>query len=275
MEYTPENPGATPGANDGAPIVPTAELVAELSDKIERTQRDLDEMVTAHRNQRERLESAIRLRQEQTTIARAQVRGLTALVERQQGTLGEADQASKDDPYFVATLRRVFGVARIKGNASEAEHIADEMGMIDLWREVMSDSAYEVAERDGEDAELTKWRAIRQVVEWTPYEERHRHPMEGCFRDLWKQATRIAQEAGYCDEFQTIAGWFGIPTDFDFRYSGTVRVHVEGWFDIEVEGDTYGDGQPDAYSEIDHIDLSDHLDQLEIVADWREYNLED
>jgi len=275
MEYTPENPGNEPGANDGAPIVPTAELVAELTATAERATRELDEVVTAHRHQRERLESAIRLRQEQNVIARAQVRGLTALIERQQGTIGEVDQASKDDAYFVSTLRRVFAVARIKGNASEARHVADEMGMIDLWHEVMADTAYEVAERDGEDAELTKWRAIRQVVEWSDYSQRDRHPMEACYRDLWKQASRIAHQAGYCDEFQTIASRFGIPTDFDFSFSGVVRVHVEGWFDVDVEGDTYGDGQPDAYDEVSHISISDRLDELETSAEWVEYNLED
>lgn len=275
MEYTPENPGTNPGANDGAPIVPTAELVAELTATAERVQRELDEVVNSHRQQRERLEQAIRLRQEQNVIARAQVRGLTKLVERQQGTLGEADQATKDDAYFVSVIRRVFGVARIKGNAHEASHVADEMGLTELFDEVMADSAYEVAERDGEDSELTKWRAIRQVVEWSDYSQRDRHPMEGCYRDLWKQASRIAQQAGYCDEFQTVAGWFGIPTEFDFRYSGTVRVHVEGWFDVDVEGDTYGDGQPDAWDEISHISIADRMDELEVVAEWQDYTLED
>ena len=261
--------------NNAHEEAPLEEQVQVLKDTVERTQRDLEEMVTAHRHQRERLETAIRLRQEQNSIANAQVRGLHGLIERMQGTIGEVDQATKEDEYFVYTMRRVFAVARIKGNASESRHVADEMGMLDLWHEVMADTQYEVTEREGEDAELTKWRAIRQVIEWQDFSMRQRHPMEGCYTNLWKQASRIAHEAGYCDEFQTIAGWFGIPTNFDFRYSGTIRVHVSGWFDVDVDGDTYGDGQPDPYSEIDHIDLSDHLDELDISAEWQDYSIED
>ena len=266
MEITTHN------AHQEAPL---EEQIQVLKDKVERTQADLEETVTAHRRQRERMESAVRLRQEQNAIANAQVRGLQSLVERMSGTIGEVDQATKDDDYFIYTMRRVFAVSRIKGNASEARHIADEMEMLDLYNEVMADTQYEVAERDGEDAELTKWRAMRQVIEWQDFSMRNRHPMEGCYRDLWKQASRIAHEAGYCDEFKTIAGWFGIPTDFDFRYTGTVRVFVEGWFDVDVEGDTYGDGQPDPYSEIDNVDISDHLNEMDITAEWQDYSIED
>ena len=254
---------------------PLEEQVQVLRSELTSAQTALNETVDAHRGQRERLETAIRLRQEQNAIANAQVRGLQSLVERMQGTIGEVDQASKDDVYFLYTMRKVFAVARIKGNLSEARHVADEMGLDELFQEVLDDSQYEVPTREGEDTELTRWRAMRQVIEWQDFSMRNRHPMEGCYRDLWKQASRIAHEAGYCDEFKTIAGWFGIPTDFDFTYSGTIRVHVSGWFDVDVEGDTYGDGQPDAYSEIDNVDLSDYLDQMDINAEWREYTIED
>ena len=254
---------------------PLEEQVQVLRSELTSAQTALNETVDAHRGQRERLETAIRLRQEQNAIANAQVRGLQSLVERMQGTIGEVDQASKDDVYFVYTMRKVFAVARIKGNLSEARHVADEMGLDELFQEVLDDSQYETPTRDGEDTELTRWRAIRQVIEWNDYSMRNRHPMEGCYRDLWKQASRIAHEAGYCDEFKTIAGWFGIPTDFDFRYTGTVRVFVEGWFDVDVEGDTYGDGQPDPYSEIDNVDISDHLNEMDITAEWQDYSIED
>lgn len=238
-------------------------------------QHTLNETVEAHNAQRRRLETGIRLRQEQNAITSAQVRGLTQLVERIQNTIGEVDQATKDDDYFRHIMRKVFAVARIKGNASEARHVADEMGLYELFEEVMQDSQYEVAERDGEDLELTKWRAMRQVIEYQGWEHRNRHPMESCYRDLFKQASRIAHEAGYCDEFQTIASWFGIPTDFDFTYSGTVRVYVEGWFDVEVEGDTYGTGQPDPYAELDNISISDHIDELDLTAEWQDYTIND
>ena len=261
--------------NNAHEEAPLEEQIQVLKTELESAQRTLNETVDSHRAQRERLESAIRLRQEQTSIANAQVRGLHGLIERMSGTIGEVDQASKDDEYFVYTMRRVFAVARIKGNASEAQHIADEMGLFELWEEVMGDSQYEVPSRDGEDTELTRWRAMRQVIEWQDYSMRSRHPMEGCYTNLWKQASRIAHEAGYCDEFKTIAGWFGIPTDFDFRYSGTVRVFVEGWFDVDVEGDTYGDGQPDAWGEIDNVSISDHLDELDMTAEWQDYSIED
>ena len=252
-----------------------AEEIAFLRDELTQAKASLDETIESHSGQRERLETAIRLRQEQNAIANAQVRGLQSLVERMQGTIGEVDQASKDDAYFVYTMRKVFAVARMKGNLSEARHVADEMGMLELFQEVLDDSQYEVPTREGEDTELTRWRAIRQVIEWNDYSMRNRHPMEGCYRDLWKQASRIAHEAGYCDEFQTIAGWFGIPTNFDFRYSGTVRVFVEGWFDVDVEGDTYGDGQPNAWDEIDNVSISDHMDELEMTAEWQDYSIED
>ena len=261
--------------NNAHEELPLEERVEALQSELTSAQTALNETVDAHRGQRERLETAIRLRQEQTAIASAQVKGLQSLVERMQGTIGEVDQASKDDDYFVYTMRKVFAVARIKGNASEARHVADEMGMLELFHEVMDDSQYEVPAREGEDAELTRYRAMRQVIEWNDYSMRNRHPMEGCYRDLWKEASRIAHTASYCDEFKTIAGWFGIPTDFDFRYSGTVRVHVEGWFDVDVEGDTYGDGQPDAWSEIDNVSISDHMDELDITAEWTDYNIED
>ena len=266
MEITTHN------AHEEAPL---EEQIQVLKTELESAQRTLNETVDSHRGQRERLESAIRLRQEQTTIANAQVRGLQSLVERMNGTIGEVDQATKEDEFFLYTMRRVFAVARIKGNLSEAQHVASEMDLNELFQEVLDDSQYEVPVREGEDTELTRWRAIRQVIEWQDYSMRSRHPMEGCYANLWKQASRIAHEAGYCDEFKTIAGWFGIPTDFDFRYSGTVRVFVEGWFDVDVEGDTYGDGQPDAYSEIDNVDISDHLNQMDITAEWQEYSIED
>ncbi len=261
--------------NNAHEEAPLEEQIQVLKTELESAQRTLNETVDSHRGQRERLETAIRLRQEQNSIANAQVRGLHSLIERMSGTIGEVDQATKEDEYFLYTMRRVFAVARIKGNLSEAQHVASEMGLQELFREVLDDSQYEVPVREGEDAELTRWRALRQVIEWQDFSMRSRHPMEGCYRDLWKQASRIAHEAGYCDEFKTIAGWFGIPTDFDFRYSGTVRVFVEGWFDIDVEGDTYGDGQPDPYSEIDNVDISDHLNDMDITAEWQEYSIED
>lgn len=254
---------------------PLSEQLEVATRELERTQRTLNETIDAHDAQRRRLETGIRLRQEQNHITSAQVRGLTQLVERLQGTIGEVDQATKDDEYFRHIMRKVFAVARIKGNASEARHVASEMDMYSLWEEVQDDSQYEVTARDGEDAELTKWRAMRQVIEYSDWQYRHRHPMESCYRDLFKQASRIAHEAGYCDEFQTIASWFGIPTDYDFTYSGTVRVHVSGWFDIEVEGDTYGTGQPDPYAEIDSIDLNDYIDSIDLSAEWQEYEIND
>lgn len=250
-------------------------LATELDERSARHASALEELEADSTRQRQRMESAVRLRQEQNLIANTQVRGLTALVERLNGTIGEIDQADKTDEFFLYTMRKVFAVARIKGNSSEARHVADEMDLMELWEEVMADSQYEVTTRENEDAELTKWRAIRQVIEWNDYSMRNRHPMEGCYTDLWKQASRIAHQAGYCDEFQTIASWFGVPTSFDFRYSGTVRVYVEGYFDIDVEGDTYGEGQPDAYSEIDHVSLRDHMDDLDITAEWQEYSIED
>lgn len=252
---------------------PLEEQVEVLRSELTSAQTALNETIDAHRAQRERFENAVRLRQEQNMIATTQVRGLQSLVERMQGTIGEVDQASKDDVYFLYTMRKVFAVARIKGNLSEAQHVADEMDLNELFQEVLDDSQYEVPTREGEDTELTRQRAIRQVIEWNDYSMRNRHPMEGCYRDLWKEASRIAHTAGYCDEFKTIAGWFGIPTDFDFRYSGTVRVHVEGWFDVDVEGDTYGDGQPDAWSEIDNVSISDHMDELDITAEWQDYSI--
>lgn len=252
---------------------PLEEQVEVLRSELTSAQTALNETIDAHRAQRERFENAVRLRQEQNMIATAQVRGLQSLVERMQGTIGEVDQASKDDVYFLYTMRKVFAVARIKGNLSEAQHVADEMDLNELFQEVLDDPQYEVPTREGEDTELTRQRAIRQVIEWNDYSMRNRHPMEGCYRDLWREASRIAHTAGYCDEFKTIAGWFGIPTDFDFQYTGTVRVHVEGWFDVEVEGETYGDGQPDAWSEIDNVSISDHMDELDITAEWQDYSI--
>lgn len=254
---------------------PLEEQIQVLQSELTSAQTALNETIDAHREQRERLENAIRLRQEQTVIANVQVKGLQGLVERMQGTIGEVDQADESDEYFLNTMRRVFAVARMKGNSSESEHVADEMELSELWTEVQNDSQYQVPVREGEDTELTRWRAIRQVIEWSDYNTRNRHPMEGCYRNLWKQASRIAQSAGYCDEFKTVANWFGIPTDFDFRYSGTVRVYVDGWFEVDVEGDTYGDGQPDAWDEVSHMGLSDHIDELEVTAEWQDYSLED
>lgn len=275
MSESENNHGFAPGELVETLRAENSRLASELDERSARHASALEEMEADASRQRRRMETAVRLRQEQHQIAQAQVRGLTDLVERMRGTIGEVDQADKTDEYFLYTMRRVFAVARIKGNASEARHVADEMGLLELFEEVMADSHYEVQERENEDAELTKWRAIRQVIEWQDYSMRQRHPMEGCYTDLWKEASRIAQQAGYCDEFQTIASWFGIPTNFDFRYSGTVRVYVEGWFDVDVDGETYGDGQPDAYDEISHISLGDRLDELDITAEWQDYSIED
>ena len=275
MSESENNSGFAPGELVETLKRENERLATELDERSARHASALEELEQDATRQRNRLENAVRLRQEQHQIAQAQVRGLKGLVERMLGTIGEVDQADKTDEFFLYTMRRVFAVARMKGNAQEARHVADEMGLLELFEEVMADSHYEVQERENEDAELTKWRAIRQVIEWQDFSMRQRHPMEACYTSLWREASRIAQQAGYCDEFQTIASWFGIPTEFDFRYSGTVRVYVDGWFEVDVEGDTYGDGQPDAYDEISHINLSDRLDELDVTAEWTDYSIED
>jgi hypothetical protein len=94
---------------------------------------------------------------------------------------------------------------------------------------------------------------------------------------IWRKASRIATNAGFCTEYDRIAEALGLP-DIEFDYSGYVSVRVSAYVSVPVSGTAtrseIADGDvdwsidnSDILSEMDSDSIEWEVDEVEISAD--------
>lgn len=156
-------------------------------------------------------------------------------------------------------ITRAFRLARLTGYRSEVEEIAYHLNCRDLLNQVDEEEFPQSDEGK---------RALMDTIE----QSRHTiHPLDPRFEQLWRTALQAAQNAGMCAEFEAIAEKLGIPTDYEFRYSGYVEISVSGTISHYVEG--YGtreeirDGRVDF---MDDFDITRYLDDINWEIDSEE-----
>jgi hypothetical protein len=245
------------------------QLTEALESAGDRHSERLEALKLDHQNQLDRLSKLTRLRDSQRAIAEGALLHLRQQAYRQMETIGDVDQATESDGYYLRTVERAFRIGRVLGYSSECRNLAYELELADLWDKVSSDPQFDITD------ESERYSKIQWILaQARTYPDSDRHPMSAEYKSLWRNAFRAAKQAGLCDEYQRIAGYVGIPTDFEMPWTGTVRVYVEGYFDIDVSGDAQ-DGEPDAYDAVSDIDLRDHIGELEITAEFQEVNYDD
>lgn len=257
-----------------------SEMVQALQANIDRLQAELDESRVRHesrieslkQDQQEQLDRMSRLtrtRDFQRAIAESALAHLREHAIRQMNTIGEVDQATREDEFYLRTVERAFQIAIVLGYRGEARQLADEMDHRDIFDRVAEDESLRV------DDEYDRFVKIRDIVSRaSSYPDRDRHPMSGEYQSLWRNAFRVAKQTGLCEEYERVCKYLGIPTDFELSWSGTVRVYVDGWFEFDTSGDAIY-GAPDATNELDNINIGDFVDQLDITAEFTDLTFED
>jgi HAMP domain-containing protein len=87
------------------------------------------------------------------------------------------------------------------------------------------------------------------------------HPSDPRVAHIWRKASRIASNAGFCSEYDRIADALGLP-EIEFDYYGTVSVRVSAYVSVPVSGTATRAQIAD--NEVDwEIENSDILDQME------------
>lgn len=244
-------------------------LQAELDESRVRHEARVNELQENHQAQLDRMSNQTRYRDLQRGLAELARRQLMEHAKRQAGTIGEVDQATRDDGYYLRTVKRAFEIARVLGFGGEASQLAYELDHEDIWEEVRNDDSLLM------DGELERQRKVHDIVAMAGrYPDGDRHPMSAEYSSLWREAFKKAKQAGLCDQYDTIAGYLGIPTEFELSWSGTVRVYVDGWFEFDTSGDAQY-GTPDANDELDGIDIGRYIDQLDVTAEFTELTYED
>lgn len=244
-------------------------LTEILEEREARASERIQALKDSHQEQLDRMARGSRVRDSQRAIADMALAHLRQQAMRQMATIGDVDQATEEDGYYLRTVERAFQIGRVLGYTSECRTLAHELDLVELWEKVRDDSTYDILD----DAE--RYSKINWIVgQARMYPDSERHPMSAEYRDLWKKAFRISKQVGLCDEYSRIAGYIGVPTDFDMPWTGTVRVYVEGYFDIDVEGNA-SDGEPDAYEAMNSVDLRDYVSDMEFTAEFTEINYED
>lgn len=257
-----------------------SEMVRALQANVERLQAELDESRVRHearieeltndqRVQLDRMSHQTRHRDLQRMLADTARRQLMEHAKRQAVTIGEVDQATRDDEYYLRTVKRAFEIARVLGYGGEASQLAVELDHEDIWESVRSDDSLLI------DGEADKIRKVLDIVSMAGrYPDGDRHPMSAEYQSLWREAFKKAKQAGLCDQYDIVAGYLGIPTEFELAWSGTVRVYVDGWFEFDTSGDAQW-GTPDANDELDGVDIGEYAHQLDISAEFVDLNYRD
>ena len=243
-------------------------LTNAMETQAEAAREQVEALKESHQEQLDRMARGSRVRDSQRAIADVALAHLRQQAYRQMTTIGDVDQATQEDGYYLRTVERAFQIGRVLGYTAECRSLAHELDLVELWEKVRDSEQFDLSE-DTERYSKILW----IVSQARTYPDSERHPMSAEYRDLWKKAFRAAKQAGLCDEYQRIAGYIGIPTDFEMPWTGTVRVYVEGWFDFEASGDAQ-DGEPDAYEAMDSINLGDYISDMEFTAEFQEINYE-
>lgn len=266
--------------NDAQDGFGPSEMVQALQITVERLTNDLEESRNAHtarieslkedhQEQLDRMSKLTRTRENQRLLTEHALESLRQLAIRQMNTIGEVDQATREDEFYLRTVERAFKIALVLGYRSEARQLADELDHRDIFDSVAEDESLRI------ESEHDRYTKIREIVyRATSYPDSERHPMSAEYQSLWREAYKVAKQTGLCDEYERVCKFLGIPTDFELSWSGTVRVYVDGWFEFDTSGDA-SYGTPDASEELDNVNIGDYIDQLDITAEFTNLNFED
>lgn len=257
-----------------------SEMVQTLQANVDRLQAELDEsrvshhtriesLKEEHQEQLDRMSKLTRTRDTQRMIAEHALENLRQHAIRQMNTIGEVDQATREDEFYLRTVERAFQIAIVLGYRGEARQLAEALNHFDIFERVAEDESLRI---ENESDRYTKIRDI--VFRSTSYPDGNRHPMSGEYQSLWREAYKVAKQTGLCDEYERVCKFLGIPTDFELSWSGTVRVYVDGWFEFDTSGDA-SYGTPDASEELDNINIGDYIDSLDISAEFTDLTYED
>lgn len=265
MDTTQNNPG---------------ELVEALQTRVAQLE---EELTTTRQNARDTLEQFQNTTQQRETDIRNRFSEIVQTERKQRAReerKREADrQALKEalgylhadkppldveDARVTAILERAFRLAILLGYRSEARLIADAIGQGDKF-----DKANEEPEPDNDERKL----ALIETLETQTYAV---HPLDPRLEPIWREAIRSAQRAGMCAEFETVAERVGIPTDYQFRYSGALEISVSGTVTHYVEGYATREEIRDGVGNyMDEFDLADHIHELDWEIESEEIEFED
>lgn len=149
-------------------------------------------------------------------------------------------------------------IAKLRGLLSDGNAIADAFDASEMWGSVYEDGDYPSS---GLESDVVRERQAREVT-LTMSNITH-HPRDPRFSEVWERATKLATDKGLCEEFDTIAQQFDIPTDFVVEYEGTVSVSFSGIATVPVSGRAtraeIRDGDI-AYGNIDTSDVLENAD---------------
>ena len=197
------------------------------------------------------------LRRERNKAERETARTREALRQALQEAHGDKAPFTADSDEVAPLLVKAFRVARLIGHNQEGYAVAEGLNVLHLW-EQSSNTERSTGTIDERNAE------IGALVERTTEPI---HPLDPRAQAVWKQAHAIAQSAGMCEEFETVAEHVGIPTDFEFKYEGYVNVRFNGYASIPVSGwATRAQIRNGEAYEIDSTDVVEHADHYNI--DW-------
>ena len=241
--------------------------VERLDTENERHKAELEHARERHQEQLERMSNASRVAETQRRIEMNQREALVRLVKAHADKLeNTVAEATSNDPFYRNTLKRAFTIARILGYRSEALRLAENMNEYDLYQESAEDSLEPENDRE-------KFGAVAEIAHRQIWQESGRHPMEPQYRALWQKAFIEAKRMGLCNEFERVAGYLGIPTDYEVNWNGTVRVELTGVVYVPASG--FGESeQPDPWEYAEEFDRDEIQWETE-SAEWSEWEVED
>ena len=204
------------------------------------------------------------LRKERNRAERETARTREALRQALQEAHGDKAPFTANSDEVAPLLTKAFRVARLIGHTQEGYAVAQGLDVLHLW-EQSSNTERSNGTIDERNAEISA------LVERTTEPI---HPLDPRAQAVWKQALQVAQSAGMCEEFETVAEHVGIPTDFEFKYEGYVNVRFNGYASIPVSGwatrqairngEAYEIDSTDVVENADHYNIDWEIDEEEI-----------
>jgi len=177
---------------------------------------------------------------------------------------GDKDKLDHTHSDIQRLILGALRVAKLRGLLSDGNAIADALDASEVWGSVKEDLTYDAT---GLSSDVIRERVANEVDDTMRFLTFH--PRDPRFSEVWERATRLAQENDLCNEYDTIAGEFDIPTDHLLEYDGYVNVEFRGSASIPVSGTaTRRDIQDGdiAYGNIDSSDVLEHADIYSL--DW-------
>lgn len=241
--------------------------VEALRDKVRELEESLEQIRERHREQLDRMSENHRVQQLRQRIENTQRQALERLTSDYADKLANTvDPATTNDPFYRNTLHRAFTIARLLGYRAEALQLADRLDESELYRETGADLSEPENDRE-------RYEAIAQIADRQIWSEAGRHAREPQYRALWEQVFRHSKQMGLCGEYERVASFLGVPTDFEVNWSGTVRVDLSATVYVEASGQ--GDAEtPDPWDYAHDFSTSDIEWEVE-SAEWSEWEIEE